>query len=219
MSLSNNEYVIIWSRRSHIPNVIAIFTRSEAVALAPKSRVLAGSGAVIGGTPAAGSVGAIPLSDCDDQFGFTRQRRWDDLSFTVASNFVLALRWRAIGHDRREDQAWRLLCALKLPRRNRQERTHSHIKTRRPQRRGEAPRVSRPTPPQVKCELGRKRAGTGAFPAPCSDRHLQGATGVLLSGFRFFASDSRCQIRLLGAFCRQARQPAPREVRRISQRP
>ena len=62
------------------------------------------------------------------------------------------------------------------------------------------------TPLQVKCELGRMRAGTGAFPAPCSDRHLQGATGVLLSGFRFFASsDSRCQTRLLGAFCRQAR--------------
>ena len=92
MSLSNNEYVIIWSRRSLIPNVIVIFTRrSEAVALAPKSRVLAGGGAVIGGTPAAGSVGAIPLSDCDDQFGSTRQRRWDDLSFTVSSNFVLAL--------------------------------------------------------------------------------------------------------------------------------
>ena len=38
MSLPNNEYVIIWSRRSLIPNVIVIFTRSEAVALAPKSR-------------------------------------------------------------------------------------------------------------------------------------------------------------------------------------
>ena len=35
------------------------------------------------------------------------------------------------------------------------------------------------------------RAGTGAFSAPRSDLHLQGATGVLLSGgFRFFASDS-----------------------------
>ena len=78
----------------------------------------------------------------------------------------------------------------------------------------------RSTPPQVKCELGRVRAGTGAFPAPCSDRQLQGATGVLsLSGFRFFASDSRCQIQLLGAFCRQARQPASRAVRRISRRP
>ena len=50
-------------------------------------------GAVIGGTPATGSVGAIPLSACDDQFGFTRQRRWGDLSFftAVPSNFVLAL--------------------------------------------------------------------------------------------------------------------------------
>ena len=75
MSLSNNEYVIIWSRRSHIPNVIVIFTRSEAVALAPKSRALAGGGAVIGDTPDTGSVGGIPLSDCDEQFGFTRQRR------------------------------------------------------------------------------------------------------------------------------------------------
>ena len=83
--------MIIWSRRSFIPNVIAIFTRSEAVALAPKSRVLAGGGAVIGGIPAAGFVGAIPLSDCDGQFGFTRQRRWGDLGFTVSSNFVLAL--------------------------------------------------------------------------------------------------------------------------------
>ena len=44
------------------------------------------------------------------------------------------------------------------------------------------------------------RAGAGAFPAPYSDRHLQGATGVLLSGFRFFASDSRCQIQLPGRF-------------------
>ena len=79
--------MIIWSRRSLIPNVIVIFTRSEAVAVAPKSRVLAGGGAVIGGAPVAGSVGAISLSDCDDQFGFTRQRGWDDLSFTVPSGF------------------------------------------------------------------------------------------------------------------------------------
>ena len=91
MSLPNNEYVIIWSRRSLIPNVIVIFTRSEAVALAPKSRVLAGSGAISGGIPVAGSVGAIPLSDCGDQFGFTRQRCWGDLSFTVSSSFALAL--------------------------------------------------------------------------------------------------------------------------------
>ena len=44
------------------------------------------------------------------------------------------------------------------------------------------------------------RAGTGAFPAPCSDRHLQGATGGLLSGFLFFASDSRCQSSFWGRF-------------------
>ena len=75
MSLSNNEYVIIWSRRSFIPNVIVIFTRSEAVALAPKSRVLAGGGAVIGGTLVAGSGGTIPLRNCGDQFGSTRERR------------------------------------------------------------------------------------------------------------------------------------------------
>ena len=66
MSFSNSEYVIIWSRRSLIPYVIAIFTSSEAVALAPKSSVLAGGGAVIGGAPGAGSVGAIPLSGCGD---------------------------------------------------------------------------------------------------------------------------------------------------------
>ena len=67
MSLSKTEYVIIWSRRSLILYAIVIFTSSEAVALAPKSRVLAGRGAVIGGAPGAGSVGAIPLSGCDDQ--------------------------------------------------------------------------------------------------------------------------------------------------------
>ena len=43
------------------------------------------------GTPAAGSGGAIPLRNCDGQFGFTRKRRCGDLSFTVSSNFVLAL--------------------------------------------------------------------------------------------------------------------------------
>ena len=66
MSFSNSEYVIIWSRRSLIPYVIVIFTSSEAVALAPKSSVLAGGGAVIGGAPGTGSVGAIPLSGCGD---------------------------------------------------------------------------------------------------------------------------------------------------------
>ena len=85
-------YVIIWSRRSVIPNVIVIFTRSEAVALAPKPRVLAESGAVIGGAPVAGSAGAIPLRDCGDQLEFARQRRWkNDLGFTVSSSFVLVL--------------------------------------------------------------------------------------------------------------------------------
>ena len=69
MSLSKSEYVIIWSRRSLIPCVIVIFASREAVALAPKSRVLAGSGAVIGGALGAGSVGAIPLSGCGDQLG------------------------------------------------------------------------------------------------------------------------------------------------------
>ena len=83
--------MIIWSRRSFIPNVIVIFTRSEAVALAPKPRVLAGGGAVIGGTPVAGSGGAIPLINCGGQVGSTRKRRWGDLSFTDPSNFVLAL--------------------------------------------------------------------------------------------------------------------------------
>ena len=47
--------------------MIVIFTSREAFALAPKSRVLAGGGAAIGGTPGAGSVGATPLSDCGDQ--------------------------------------------------------------------------------------------------------------------------------------------------------
>ena len=32
-------YVVIWSCRSLIPNVIVIFTRSEAVALAPKPKI------------------------------------------------------------------------------------------------------------------------------------------------------------------------------------
>ena len=92
MSLSKSKYVIIWSRRTLIPPyVIVMFTNSEAVALAPKSKVLAGSGADIGGTPGARSVGAIPLSDCGDQFVITRERRWDDLSFTVSSKFALAL--------------------------------------------------------------------------------------------------------------------------------
>ena len=45
-----------------------------------------------------------------------------------------------------------------------------------------------------------------------------GATSALLSGFRFFASNSGCQIHFFCACCRQARQPAPREVRRISRR-
>ena len=74
MSFSNSEYAIIWSRRSLIPYAIAIFTSSEAVALAPKSSVLAGGGAVIGGAPGIGSVGAIPLSGCGDCFELTRQR-------------------------------------------------------------------------------------------------------------------------------------------------
>ena len=51
MSVSKSENVIIWSRPSLIPNVIVIFTSIEAVALAPKFSVLAGGGAVIGGTP------------------------------------------------------------------------------------------------------------------------------------------------------------------------
>ena len=89
MSFSNSEYVIIWSRRSLIPYVIVIFTSSEAVALAPKSRVLAGSGLVIGGAPIAGSVGAISLSDCGDQFVLTRERCWGDSSFTDSSRFAL----------------------------------------------------------------------------------------------------------------------------------
>ena len=58
---------------------------------------------------------------------------------------------------------------------------------------GHSSEMVRETPPQVKRELGRMRAGTGDFPAPswapCLDRHLQGETGVLLSDFRFFASD------------------------------
>ena len=91
MSLPNSEYVISWARRSLIPNMIVIFTRSEAVALAPKSRILGGGGTASGGSPVAGSVGATPLSDCGDQFGFTRQRCWGDLGFTVSSSFALAL--------------------------------------------------------------------------------------------------------------------------------
>ena len=66
MRFSKSENVIIWSRRSLIPNVIVIFTSSEAVALAPKFSVRAAGGAVIGGAPGIGSVGAIPLSDCGD---------------------------------------------------------------------------------------------------------------------------------------------------------
>ena len=72
MSFSKRENVIIWSRRSLIPYVIVIFTSSEAVVLAPKSIVLAGGGAIIGGAPGAGSVGVIPLSGCGDCFELTR---------------------------------------------------------------------------------------------------------------------------------------------------
>ena len=64
--------MIIWSRRSLIPYVIVIFTSREAVALAPKSRVLAGGGAVVGGAPGTGFVRAIPLSGFGDQFELTR---------------------------------------------------------------------------------------------------------------------------------------------------
>ena len=63
MSFSKSENVIIWSRRSLTPYVIVIFTSSEAVALVPKSSVLAGGGAVIGGAPGIGSVGAIYPSE------------------------------------------------------------------------------------------------------------------------------------------------------------
>jgi len=41
------------------------------------------------------------------------------------------------------------------------------------------------TPPEVKCELGRVRAGTRLMRAPCSDRHSHGETGALLSGLSF----------------------------------
>ena len=58
--------------------------------------------------------------------------------------------------------------------------------------------MSARTPPEVKCELGRVRAGTGHVAAPCSDQRLQRAIGALLSGFRFFASNSGCQTQLFG---------------------
>ena len=75
-------------------------------------------------------------------------------------------------------------------------------------------------PAEVKRELARVRAGTQAFGGACSDRHLQGATGALLSGFSFF----RLELGVPNPFffsarCRQARQPAARAVRRISRRP
>ena len=80
--------------------------------------------------------------------------------------------------------------------------------------------VRETTPAEGKSGLARVRAGTQVFGGACSDRHLQGATGALLSGFRLFASNSRCQIQLFCACCRQARQPAARAVRRrISRRP
>ena len=51
------------------------FTSSEAVALAPKSSVLVGGGAVVGGAPGIGSVGAIPLSGFGDCFELTTRQR------------------------------------------------------------------------------------------------------------------------------------------------
>ena len=44
---------------------------------------------------------------------------------------------------------------------------------------------------QVKSELGRVRAGTRAFAAPCSDRNFQGETGALLSVFWGFSLRTR----------------------------
>ena len=65
------------------------------------------------------------------------------------------------------------------------------------------------TPPEVTCELGHMRAGTRHTATPFSGRYFQGATGALLSGFRFFASDSGCQTPTFWGDFRQARQPAP----------
>ena len=48
------------------------------------------------------------------------------------------------------------------------------------------------TPPQVKCELGSVRRNIPHIGAPCSARHSHGATGALLSGFRFRGSNSGC---------------------------
>ena len=47
----------------------------------------------IGGTLIAGSVGAIPLSDCGDQFVCTRQRRWDDLNSLFHPGLRLRSSW------------------------------------------------------------------------------------------------------------------------------
>ena len=56
---------------------------------------------------------------------------------------------------------------------------------------------------------------------PCSARHSHGVAGALLSGFRFCGSNLGCPTQSFGRFAakRDSRQPAPREVRRISRRP
>ena len=74
------------------------------------------------------------------------------------------------------------------------------------------------TPAEAKCELGRVRGSIRQLGTPCLARHSQGVTGALLAGSRFFASTRGAKPFFL-AFCHQTRQPAPREGRRISQRP
>ena len=61
------------------------------------------------------------------------------------------------------------------------------------------------TPPQVKCELGRVRRNIPHIGAPCSARHSHGATGALLSGFRFRGSNSGCPTQFFLAFCHGTR--------------
>ena len=58
----------------------------------------------------------------------------------------------------------------------RQRAAAAHGPTGRSPARGQLSPLVAPssTPPEVKCELGRMRAGTGAFPAPCSDRDFPG---------------------------------------------